>query len=213
MTCTRRSTAHSRPARNATPLPRRSAPRTRTEMMSTSGARPTMMPAHAVPWPNRSTASSGTTCASSLMISTATLSTNRPATLGWLPSTPLSRMATVTPAPVEPPHAHSRSMRGTPANLASLGRASSMKGSDHAGSSWSVIYRCRSDAAAAARGVRGDHLENVGHEAQLTIRKSTQLSDPIDNRPERHIVAAVEAGGGARDESIELLIGDLVVEL
>ena len=51
----RRAIAHSRAAAKAAPLPFRSAPRTRMETISTSGARPMMMPAHAVPWPNRST--------------------------------------------------------------------------------------------------------------------------------------------------------------
>ena len=43
------SMAHSRPAANAPPLPRLSAPSTRTETSSASGASPWMIPAHAVP--------------------------------------------------------------------------------------------------------------------------------------------------------------------
>ena len=56
------------------------------------------MPAQAVAWPYMSIASSSTTCGSSSTICTATLRTRRPATTGCVPSTPLSMMATFTPA-------------------------------------------------------------------------------------------------------------------
>ena len=135
------------------------------------------MPAQAVPWPNRSTGSSGTTWPRRRRSRPRRSRPAGRATTGWLPSTPLSMMATFTPAPVAPPHAQSRSMlrAARPAWRAWRGRRR-MNGSDHAGMSWSVMAGAgmsrRSDAAAAARRVRGNHLEHVRHEAQLAVDRS-----------------------------------------
>src|SRR5262249_37857958 len=69
------------------------------------------MPAHAVPWPQRSPSLSGSTYASpSSPIVTATARSTSP-TSSWAGSTPLSRMQTRTPAPVESAIAQSRVTR------------------------------------------------------------------------------------------------------
>src|SRR3954469_10998014 len=69
------------------------------------------MPAHAVPWPQRSPASSSAITIPSSDFVTATERCTSP-TSGWASSMPLSRMQTRTPAPVAPPQAHSRETSG-----------------------------------------------------------------------------------------------------
>ena len=59
------STAQRRPARSTPPLPVKPAPSTRTLMSSQSGASDRTIPAHAVPWPQRSPSVSSSTITSS----------------------------------------------------------------------------------------------------------------------------------------------------
>ena len=80
---------------------------------------------------------------------TATERSTRP-TSGWSSSTPLSRMQTRTPAPVEPPHAHSRvtcSGRVTGTRIRSTASAGRLQ----AGSSSSSSCSCSSIAALIGR--------------------------------------------------------------
>ena len=94
------STTQSRACAKAIPFPLLSGFSTRIETMSASGARPWMIPAHAVPWPTTSRASSSsTTAGSSRVRSTRRLRVSLPPTAGWPPSTPESMIATVTPLP------------------------------------------------------------------------------------------------------------------
>src|SRR4051794_6395732 len=105
------SIAHSRPAISTAALPVYPAPSTRTLVSSHSGASIRTMPAHAVPCPQRSPASSSAITMPSSDFVTATERCTSP-TSGWASSTPLSRMQTRTPAPVAPPQAHSRETSG-----------------------------------------------------------------------------------------------------
>ena len=68
------------------------------------------MPEHAVPWPNASSCEpriSTTPPFSSSVIATPLSVSTQPPRSGWSASTPLSMIATRTPRPVAPPHAHS----------------------------------------------------------------------------------------------------------
>src|SRR6266516_2984834 len=105
------SIAQRRPPRSTGPLPLKPAPSTRTLWRPTFGARARTIPAQAVPWPQRSpSASSFTSIRPSSVFMTATAPSSSP-TSGWPRSTPLSRMQTRAPSPVEPPQAHSRVTR------------------------------------------------------------------------------------------------------
>ena len=90
------------------PPPVKPAPSTRTLWISASGASERTMPAQAVPWPQTSPSRSlATNRRPSSSFETATALSTWP-TSGCEASTPLSRMQTRTPLPVEPPQAHSR---------------------------------------------------------------------------------------------------------
>src|SRR5215210_2353434 len=106
------STAQRRPPSRMGPLPLKPAPRTRALIRVQSGASARTIPAQAVPCPQRSPSVSSTSSiwSSSPTRLKATAWSILP-TSGWPASTPLSRMQTRTPWPVEPPQAHSRVTR------------------------------------------------------------------------------------------------------
>src|SRR2546421_202664 len=117
---------------------------------STSGASARTTPAQAVPWPQRSPSSSSTTCsAPSSSLTTATEWSTRP-TSGWSSSMPLSRMHTRTPAPVEPPHAHSRVTCSGSVTGRRI-RSTASAGKLQAGSSSSSSNSCSSTVLIARR--------------------------------------------------------------
>ena len=204
------SMAHSRPAAKAAPLPLLSGPRTRIETMSAAGASAWMIPAQAVPWPTTSIASgSSTTAGSSPPSSTRTLRTRRPPTAGWSRSTPESMMATVTPAPSEPPNAQARSTTATPsgADRSEAARRSAVNGSLQAGRTTSVTAsapaRSATPAAVARRslGVVGEHGEEVGDEVELGRVGPPDAGDLLDERPEPRAVVAARGRPSRRPRS------------
>src|SRR5579859_3337234 len=136
------SMAQRRPAANCSALPLRSRLKTRTLYSSASGATAWMMPAQAVPWPNRSRGWSSGATRTWLRVrrsfSTITPPRTMPPTAGWSASMPLSTTATRAPRPVLPPQAHSRSMAASGPRLVSSRRASGMKAADQAGRNGSV---------------------------------------------------------------------------
>src|SRR5665811_194527 len=90
------------------PLPRLAGPRTRTLEIAQSGASERTIPAQAVPCPYTSPSSSSSTWAVVSSAAVTLTARSSPPTIGWEASTPLSRMQTRAPSPVEPPRAHSR---------------------------------------------------------------------------------------------------------
>src|SRR5213075_424107 len=88
-----------------------------------AGATYRTTPAHAVPCPQTSPSSSGTIAISLLSSSLTATALSSGATSGCEASTPLSRMQTDAPAPVDPPKAHSR-VGGLGQSFVSIVRAS-----------------------------------------------------------------------------------------
>ena len=100
-------------------------PSTRTLDSFTSGAIERMIPAHAVPWPETSPASSSRTSTRSPSAWITTARSSRQFTSGWSASTPESTMHTRTPSPRASPNAHSRDIsRGHAPGSATGGIAS-----------------------------------------------------------------------------------------
>ena len=92
------------------------------------------MLAHAVPWPQTSPASSSSISGLPSASAVTTTALVTPPTEGWAASMPLSRMQTVTPAPVEPLQAHSRVTSAGQVCCATI-PAAAVAGRLHAGSS------------------------------------------------------------------------------
>src|SRR6266536_5071076 len=134
-TCIRCSIAHLMPAASTDPFPDRRPPSTRTLYSSASGATARMMAAQAVPWPNRSSCSPSTILTPPGSVGSASMTTPPwiPLTSGWPLSIPLSRIATRTPRPELPPHAHSLVISEPRVTGWMIARRSSSNLSDHAG--------------------------------------------------------------------------------
>ena len=122
------SIAHSSPASSTAPLPRvAGAEHAHARQSSHSGASERMIPAHAVPWPQRSP-SVVVVRRHLVVVSRRPRPSAAPSpTSGWSSSTPLSRMQTRTPAPVAPPNAHSR-VTGSGQSAASRDRLAGGRG-------------------------------------------------------------------------------------
>src|SRR5438105_1607835 len=155
---------------------------------------PAMIPAHAVPWPNRSPPmGSATTWASPPFSSTAQLSLSLPRTDGWSASTPESTIATLTPSPVAPPKAHSRSIVSRAGRRVRPLRVSGLKGSDQAGSSSTAGIGLSAEATAPTVGpVLGDDAQDVANQVKLALAPVAEPADLVDQRADRHRLVDVK---------------------
>ena len=152
----------------AAPLPVQPAPSTRTLATVHSGASERTIPAHAVPCPQRSPSTSSATTASSFSSREIVTALSSPPTSGWSASTPESRMHTRTPAPVDPPHAHSRVTRSGHSTGSAI-RSTASFGRLHAGRD-SPVY----SAACAATSVTGRMLVRVRSQLSARSRSSSE---------------------------------------